>query len=233
MPAACFDSEFVASAESSLGLLYLRQREVGSLPGGRALELYLDHALLMSSASTASEQALARRALELHRGRGLSVLVGGLGLGYTARAVLASLAVAELEVIELLPELIGWFDAGLIPLAAELRADPRFRLRQGDVYAHLVGPAGARFDLILIDVDHAPEERLGEGNAAFYAAPALRRASLHLAPAGILGVWSYAPSPRFEAELRRVFGEVEVEPLTSRNPALGEDETHWLHLARR
>jgi len=99
--------EVPASEQTSLGMVYLRQRELRSLPGTVVLELRVDHVLLMSSCSTHSERALARRAIELHGGEALDVLVGGLGLGYTAREALRSTDVARLEVIQLLPALIG------------------------------------------------------------------------------------------------------------------------------
>lgn len=225
--------EFLASEETSLGMVYLRQRELLSQPGTVVLELLLDHALLMSSCSTHSERALARHAIEMHAGANLHVLVGGLGLGYTAREVLRSTEVASLEVIEFLAQLIEWFGSGLIPLAGELTADPRFRLRQGDVYARLLGPSERRYDLILIDVDHAPEERLGKADEAFYTEEALRRVREHLAPQGVLGVWSYAESVDFAELLERVFGEVRVECLNFQNPAVEEEESNWLFLARR
>ena len=225
--------QFLASEESPLGMVYLRQRELLSQPGTVVLELLLDHALLMSSCSTHSERALACQAIAMHAGKELHVLIGGLGLGYTAREALASSDVAVVEVIELLPQLIGWFESGIIPLGSELRADPRFSLRQGDVYAQLGGPPARRYDLILIDVDHAPEERLGDGNDAFYTEEALRKAREHLAPQGILGVWSYAESKGFAQLLGRVFGEVRIERVTFPNPVVEEEETNWLFLARR
>lgn len=225
--------EFLASEESVLGMVYLRQRELLTEPGTIVLELLLDHALLMSSCSTYSERALARRAIEMHGGESLHVLVGGLGLGYTAREVLRSTDVAALEVVEFLPQLIGWYESGLIPLGSELRADSRFLLRHGDVYELLCNPPARRYDLILVDVDHAPEERLGETNGAFYTEEALRNARDHLAPAGVLGVWSYAESIPFSQALERVFSEVRIECVTFPNPVIGEDESNWLYLARR
>ena len=225
--------ECLASEESALWMVYITQRELPSRPGTVVLELFLDHALLMSSCSTHSERALATSAIALHSGERLRVLVGGLGLGYTAREVLASHAVAELDVIEFLPQLIRWFERGILPLGSELSADPRFSLRQGDVYAHLGRAPKRRYDLILIDVDHAPEERLGDGSDAFYTEGVLLKAREHLAPEGILGVWSYAESPGFAQVLERVFGEVRIERLNFPNPVIGEVEENWLFLARR
>ena len=134
--------------------------------------------------------------------------------------------------IEFLPQVIGWFESGLIPLGHEIRADPRFSLREGDVYAHLARAPIDRYDLILIDVDHAPEEHLGEANSAFYTEAALRKASAHLAPDGILGVWSYAESRNFAQLLSRVFGDVRVERVTFWNSVIEQEEWNWLLLVR-
>jgi spermidine synthase len=197
-----------------------------------ATEITLDHQFLMSSANTASERALAERALALHGGTELAVLVGGLGLGYTAHAVLASPRVARLEVVEYLAPVIGWLRAGRLPLSDALTNDARLAVVEGDVYARLAADPAMRWDVILIDVDHSPDEPLGAEVASFYGEPGLARARRHLAPGGVLGVWSYAESPRFADALARVFSEVRVERVSFENRVLGEEETNVLFLAR-
>jgi len=223
------DLEVLAADESPIGMICLRRRE---LPGRSAFEITVDHQFLMSSLVTASERALAERALELHGGRDLSVLVGGLGLGYTAQAALAAPDVARVEVVELLQPVIGWLERGLIPLAAELSGDARLAVVQGDVYARLLAPPARRYDAILVDVDTSPERRLGETSDDFYVEAGLARAARHLTQGGVLGVWSYAESPPFEAELRKVFTRVDVSPVSFFNEMLGEDETNCLYFAR-
>lgn len=226
------DFEVLAAEETELGLIWLRERET---PLGRAVEISLDHEFLMSSATTDSERALSSRAIAWHGGDALSVLVGGLGLGATAHELLRSPRAASVRVVELLQPVLDWHARDLVPLARELRADARFAAERGDVYARLLGePRGEeRFDLILIDVDHSPDERLGPSSASFYSAASLARASCHLAPGGALGVWSYAEAPRFEAELRRVFGEVRAERVVFRNALDGLSEENWIYLAAR
>jgi spermidine synthase len=226
------DLDVLAYEPSPLGMICLRRRTLPSDPEVVVTEITLDHLMLMSSCNSASERALSRRALDLHEGKDLKVLVGGLGLGTTAREALRSDRVAQVEVVELLPQVIDWLDRGLLPLAGELRADPRFAVSEGDVYARLSGPAEQKRDLILIDVDHSPDETLSAANDSFYTEPGLERAKAHLAPGGVLGVWSYAESSPFAETLRRVFDEVRVEPLTFENRLLDEAETHWLFYAR-
>jgi spermidine synthase len=149
-------------------MLCLRRRELLSRPGTIVTEVTLNHEFLMSSLYTDSERALARTALQMHSGEDLRVLVGGLGLGYTAREALLSNRVAQVEVMELLPQVIDWLDEGLVPLASELRGERRLVVTQGDVFQRLAGPPDDLLDLILIDVDHSPEDKLNDQSVSFY-----------------------------------------------------------------
>lgn len=224
--------EILAYETTPLGDLCLRRRELLSKPGTVITEITLDHQLLMSSDQTVSERALAGEALARHGGHDLSVLVGGLGLGYTAMEVLRSTRVRRVEVIEFLPEVIGFLREGRVPLSTELLADSRFGVREGDVYATLRAPAGERWDLALIDVDHSPEEHLGNANASFYTESGLTRAKRHLAPGGILAVWSYAENSPFVEALHAAFAIVEAVPVRFENDLIDEEQTDWLFLAR-
>ena len=224
--------EILAYETTPLGDLCLRRRELLSRPGTVITEITLDHQLLMSSYNTVSERALANEALARHPGRDLSVLVCGLGLGYTASAVLQSQRVQRVEVVEIFAAVIGFLREGLVPLSEELLADPRFTVTEGDAYAVLNGPADERWDLVLIDIDHAPNDHLGPGNESFYTESGLTRAKHHLEPGGILAVWSYAESSPFASSLRSVFATVEVVPVSYMNDLVDEQHTDWLFLAR-
>jgi spermidine synthase len=213
-------------------MICLRQRELLSEPGTRVTEITLDHEFLMSSYSTASERALSNTALALHAGVDLRVLVGGLGLGYTAAAALASERVGRVDVVELIPQVIAWLEQGLVPLSETLRADARFSVREGDVYAQLAGPPAHTYDLILIDVDHSPDERLGTSSQGFYTEAGLEQVQRHLAPDGVLAVWSYTESSPFADALRRVFDDVRVETVRFQNELVGVEEDDCLFFAR-
>lgn len=229
--ARAFDFEVLAAEPTELGLIWLRER---TTPAGRAVEISLDHEFLMSSATTDSERALASRALALHGGDALRALVGGLGMGATAHELLRSPRLASVRVVELLQPVLDWHARGLVPLAAALRGDARFAAERGDVYARLLGEprAAERYDLVLIDVDHSPDERLGPSSASFYAAASLACAKRHLAPGGVLGVWSYTSAPRFEAELRATFSEVRVECVAFANALDDVREENWVYFGR-
>ncbi len=224
--------QILAYETTPLGDLCLRRRELLSRPGTVITEITLDHQLLMSSYNTVSERALATEALARHPGDDLSVLVAGLGLGYTAAALLQSVRVERVEVIELLPAVVGFLNEGLVPLSSELLGDARFGVRQGDGYAMLHGQVVERWDLVLIDVDHSPEDHLGVGNQSFYTRSGLMRAKRHLAAGGMLAVWSYAESSPFVDALRAAFAVVEVVPVSYVNDLVDEEHTDWLFLAR-
>jgi spermidine synthase len=224
--------EILAYEPSPLGILCLRRRELLSQPGTIVTEVTLNHEFLMSSLYTDSERALAQSALRMHSGDDLRVLVGGLGLGYTAREALLADRVARVEVVELLPQVIDWLARGLVPLSSELRDERRLVVTQGDVYRRLAGPPDDLLDVILIDVDHSPEERLGEESARFYTTQGLLAARRHLAVDGVLAVWSYTESSPFADALRAVFEQVRVEPVTYDNRLIDQQQTDWLFFAR-
>jgi spermidine synthase len=224
--------KILAYLTTPLGELCLRRRELLSSPGTVITEITLDQELLMSSYNTASERALADEALARHAGSDLSVLVGGLGLGYTASQALQSSRVAHVEVVELLPEVVGFLRDGLVPLSAELLAEPRFCVREGDVFATLREPPQQLWDIVLIDVDHSPHEQLGTSNQSFYTESGLALAKQHLAPGGILAVWSYAESSPFVEALRAEFAIIETLPVTFVNDLVDEELTDWLFVAR-
>lgn len=223
--------EILAYESTPLGMLCLRRRELLSEPGTVVTEVTLNHEFLMSSYHTASEVALASVAMNMVKGQDLQVLVGGLGLGYTAAEALACDRVGHVEVAELLPQVIDWLDQGLIPLAEALQTDPRLLVLQDDVYKRLWQLPTMKFDLILIDVDHSPEDQLDSANKSFYTEEGLHRAKQHLTKDGLLGVWSYAESSPFAQALGHVFREVHIEPVTFTNTHINETMTDWLFFA--
>jgi spermidine synthase len=224
--------EILAYELSPLGPLCLRRRELLSQPGTIVTEVTLNHEFLMSSLYTDSERALARTAIQMHSAEDLRVLVGGLGLGYTTHEALLSDRVTRVEVVELLPQVIEWLGRGLVPLSSELCDEQRLVITQGDVYRRLAGPPDDLLDVILIDVDHSPQDHLGEENASFYTAEGLLAARQHLATDGVLAVWSYAESSPFANALRAVFEHVRVEPITYDNRLIDQQQTDWLFFAR-
>lgn len=160
-------------------------------------------------------------------------MVGGLGLGYTAAEALKCDRVGELHVVEFLPDVIRWMVERLVPLSESLNADERVSIEHGDVYGRLADTPGQPFDLIVIDVDHSPEDVLGNQSQGFYSQPGLEKAMRRLTPGGVLKVWSYAESTPLLDNMRAVFDDVEVEPVTIWNDLIQEEQTDWLYFGRR
>ncbi|MGI9472939.1 MAG: hypothetical protein ACR2NZ_15470 [Rubripirellula sp.] len=220
--------EILAYEETSLGPLCLRRRELLSRPGVVVTEVTLNHEFLMSSYNTDSERAISLRSVELHGGNQLKTLVGGLGLGYTTNELLSNPNVQSVEVVEYLQPVIDWLEQGLIPLSETLQDAEQLTISRGDVYERLMGEPKEQFDLIVIDVDHSPDDRLDEAEHPFYTEAGLAKAKKHLRDGGLLAVWSYAESSDFSEAMQNSFSHVAVEPVTTVNDLVGHEQTDWL-----
>lgn len=225
--------EILAYEDTPLGPLCLRRRELLSQPGVFVTEVTLNHEFLMSSYNTDSERIIASRSIEIHGGESLKTLVGGLGLGYTAYELARNPSIESVEVVEYLPQVIGWLRDGLVPLSSELSGSPSvtvatLQIQQGDIYERLLGPASVLYDLIVIDVDHSPSDQLGEEDHRFYTAAGIAQARTHLREGGLLAIWSYAESSSFSKALESVFAQVQVEPVATYNDLVNAEQTDWL-----
>jgi spermidine synthase len=189
----------VAREDTPHGEVALRRR-------GQVLELVVDGAFAMDTVDTSTEQLLARTALAGAQAP-RRVLDGGLGLGFTARAVLADPRVEHLDVVELAEPLVRWAREGLVPELAGLEG-ARCSLHVADVLDVLHGrtPPRGPWDLVLLDVDNGPGFLVHEHNAALYARDALAAARAAVRPGGALVVWSSHRAPQLLAGLRAVSG---------------------------
>jgi spermidine synthase len=235
-----FDFEELDYRPTPIGALSLRRRRELKL-GVDVFEIKLGDEFLMSSLFTASEIALARLGLAELSEHGLDVVVGGLGLGYTAKAVLEHQKVASLLVVEALEAVIEWHAEGLVPLGPELTGDLRCRFVQGDFFALAASEAGfdpavpaRRFDAVLVDIDHSPDFLLDPQNAAFYGEQGLSQLAAHLRPGGIFALWSNDRlDDAFTARLRRIFADARAEEVTFHNPLQDKPFTQTVYLAKK
>jgi spermidine synthase len=132
------------------------------------------------------------------------ILIGGLGLGFTLRRVLELVGSgAEVEVVELVPEVVKWNETHLQPLHGNLLADPRVRVRVEDVRTVIRRSEAGRYDAILLDVDNGPVALVTEANRSLYSQTGLRHIHRTLKPAGRVVFWSAGPDPRFAARLKQ------------------------------
>jgi spermidine synthase len=230
--------EELAWQATPMGEISLRRRRDPVLDVD-VYEVKLGDEFLMSSQFTVAEVALARLGLAATSGTELDVVVGGLGLGYTAKATLDDERLASVTVVEALGEVIDWHRRDLLPDTVGLAADPRVRLVEGDFFALARGEgfdpdrSGRRFDAVLLDVDHTPGHHLHPSHAGFYSADGLRSMARFLRPGGVFALWSDdPPDPGFEAVLAEVFGSVDAQVVDFANHLTGGRSANTVYLAR-
>ncbi|HEX2314648.1 MAG TPA: spermidine synthase [Thermomonospora sp.] len=212
-----------------MGELSLRRRR-DPVSGADVYEVKLGDEFLMSSQFTAGEVALARLGLEPLPDTALDVVVGGLGLGYTARTVLEDARVRSLTVVEALAGVVSWHERGLVPLGETLTSDSRCRFLQGDFFTlPFEGPVHA----VLLDIDHSPRHVLHPHHAAFYRSEGLRALSERLVPGGVFALWSNDPPDEdFTAVLSGVFAEARAEVVEFPNPLQDRTALNTVYVAR-
>lgn len=226
--------------ETPLGELILRWRTIPSLNHQEVFEVKLDGEFLMSSLNNTTEIALAEIPLGQLGSGPYDVLVGGLGLGYTAKAALDQENVASVTVIEMLPEVINWHRKDLLPLGNTLSQDERCRLVQGDFFQWVLkqwNPDGLdlpeKFRVILIDIDHSPEFLISPASKPFYEKAGLHRLCRHLLPDGVVALWSAdPPEDSFLAELRKVFQQVDTHEVEFYNPFFYRQDAYTIYVAK-
>jgi len=159
---------------------------------------------LMHSATSASEVLLGELAASrIARKTPARVLIGGLGLGYTLKAVLAQAGPrVAVEVAELMPEVVAWNRTFMAGLNGRLLDDPRVVVRLGDVVDVIGRARPGSYDAVLLDVDNGPTPMVRAGNVRLYGGRGLLALKAALKPGGRVAIWSAAPDRSFEARLR-------------------------------
>ncbi|MEX0755998.1 MAG: spermidine synthase [Actinomycetota bacterium] len=220
-----------------LGEISLRRRLEPTL-NVEVYEVKLGDEFLMSSLFTVGETALADLGLAACNEPEIDVVIGGLGLGYTARATLGDPRVRSVRVVEALDEVIDWHRRDLVPGGLALASDPRCVLVHGDFLETVAmgsrfgAGSPARHDVILVDIDHTPGHVLHPSHAAFYEPAGLRRLRARLVPGGVFALWSDdPPDDRFVATVQRVFRTCEANEVSFANPLTGGRASSTVYVA--
>ena len=231
--------EEIDSQASVLGEISLRRRRIPVFGDRDIYEVKLGEEFLMSSMFVDAEEALATLGLAAVQGNNLNVVVGGLGLGYTAVAALKDARIADLFVIDALDAVISWHKNELVPLGKILNADIRNHYILGSFFDISTASdrsfdpddASKTFDAILLDIDHSPTEFLCAANASFYTTKNLTLMAAQLQPKGVFAMWSQnLPEPNFEALLKTVFESVDAHIVSFYNPFQGCESTNSVYV---
>jgi spermidine synthase len=225
-----------------IGDLLLRRRRLVQLGELDIYEVKLGEDFLMTSLFHEAEFQLSKLGLGMLNKEDLDVVVGGLGLGYTAVSALEDARVSSLVVVEYLEGVIEWHQKGLVPLGIPLTKDPRCRLVNADFFA-LSRDVSKSFDpkypekkhdAILLDIDHTPTNVLHQTNTRFYTEKGLGELAQHLKPGGVFGLWADGfPEKEFAALLGNVFANVESHTIEFDNPLTGGVSEGAVYLGRR
>jgi spermidine synthase len=214
-----------------MGELTLRKRVEPQL-GIDVFEVKLGDEFLMSSLFVVAEEELAHLGLAAHDNP-QTVIVGGLGLGYTAVAALADARVTELAVVETMAAVIDWHERELLPASSALVRDSRTSLVKDDFFALMRREPSRTWDAILLDVDHSTEHQLDPSHADLYTVDGLRALARHLAPGGVFALWSDdPPEPGFEARLASVFDTMAAHVVEFDNFLTGGVSTNTVYVAK-
>jgi spermidine synthase len=231
--------EEIDSQASPLGEISLRKRRIPVFGDRDIYEVKLGDEFLMSSMFVDAEEALSQLGLAAVQGDNLSVVVGGLGLGYTAVEALKDQRISELLVVDALATVIGWHKDELVPLGKILNADIRNRYVLGSFFDLATNPsagfdplhAGKKFDAILLDIDHSPTEFLNAANASFYSTENLSLMANQLKSNGVFAMWSQnLPEEHFEALLKTVFATVTSHVVSFYNPFQNSESTNSVYV---
>lgn len=201
---------------------------------------------LMSSLITDGEEAVSTLGLAATDNDLLDVIVGGLGLGYTAQTALNDPRVRSMRVVDALAPVIDWHERHLVPLGESLSSDPRCQFVLGDFFEHAAtgfvfggeapsvfgGEAPSAFDAILLDIDHSPRHLLDPKNATFYEAEGTARLARCIKPGGVFSLWSNdAPDDDYLTILQHAFAEARAEVVTFPNPLTGNPTSSTIYVA--
>lgn len=198
-------------------------------------EVKLGDDFLMSSQFTTGEEELSRIGLAAATGESLTVLVGGLGLGYTAVVALEDDRVTELTVIEALELVISWHERDLMPDTEGLAADPRVRLVRDDFFDVVrTGRADRTYDAVLLDIDHAPDWLLRDDHGDLYTVEGFARVGAMLTDDGVFALWSdEPPEPEVMRRMGEAFGHADAHVVPFANPLTGGESSNTVYLAVR
>lgn len=224
-----------------LGDISLRRRSEPRLDNQIIYEVKLGDEFLMSSLFVEAEEQLSKLGLAQLKDNGhqndLSVVVGGLGLGYTAVTALGDPHVTQLRTIDVMQPVISWHQQGILPVGDVLSTNPRSELVHANFFNVAVdGEAGfmnnSPIHALLLDIDHSPSHWLNEQNHSYYTLDALTATANKIVKNGVFALWSNDwPDNEFVALLDEVFTNTKAHVVRFDNPYSGGESINTVYVS--
>lgn len=226
---------------TSIGDLVLRRRRMPQFGDLDIYEVKLGEEFLMTSLFHEAEDQLAHLGIAANEKPNLDVVVGGLGLGYTAVAALECKRVSQLTVIEFLENVIDWHKKEMVPMGKMLNQDERCHLVHSDFFELSKGSHGfdptnkdKKHDVILLDIDHKPDFVLNADNSHFYSVTGLSELSEHLTSGGVFALWADGrPQQFFTDRLNGIFSSAHAHTIEFSNPLNGGTSVGTVYVAKK
>ena len=179
------------------GTLELRKRGQGDFL------ITIGPQVLMNSKAQRSEMALGVLGCsKLKQHPAPRVLVGGLGMAITLRAVLDELPkTAEVVVAELNPRIKDWCLGPLAELTAGAACDSRVTIEITDVAELIQQAKPESFDAIIFDLYRGPHPKTDRQDDPLYGSRAIERSRIALKKDGLFAIWGENPDVGFEKRL--------------------------------
>ena len=194
---------------------------------GDHLEVISNGVFLMDTRDGDSERLLVQAALQRHPAPD-TLLIGGLGVGFSLVEALADPRVVRVVVVEREAALLRWHQSWLAPYSGQALSDARTTVVCADLVDWLREVAAGTIDVACLDTDNGPDWLVTPGNAALYDSDGLSRLAAALAPAGLAAFWSASASPEFQDRLASAIGPVEVLTVPSTSAPRGEPDVVFL-----
>ncbi|MEU8707195.1 spermidine synthase [Streptomyces sp. NPDC048565] len=210
--------------EGPFGEVVLRER-------GDDFEIIANGCFLMDTSDGRSERLLIDAALAaLPAGRpDPSVLIGGLGVGFSLVRAATEPRWGRIAVVERERAIVDWhLDGPLARVSGAALADPRTEILRTDLVDHL-HTTTERYDALCLDIDNGPDWTVTDDNGNLYSPAGLAACRARLTPGGVLAVWSAQPSPAFDRALRNAG----FRAVTTEEVAVARGVPDVVHLALR
>lgn len=226
--------------QTPLGDISLRKRSEPRLDNTIIFEVKLGDEFLMSSLFVEAEEQLSTIGLAALKANGinneLNIVVGGLGLGYTALTALNDISVSNMRVIDVMRPVIYWHQQGLLPIGDVLATSDRCELIHGDFFALATDKANGFIDsepvdAVLLDIDHSPSHWLNQGNSSFYSQQSLSAMAKKIRTGGVFALWSNElPDQNFVDVLDSVFCDTQSHVISFANPYSGGESINSVYV---